>query len=256
MSTTRGIRTPGWTDDEIGRLLDLSNEPSRMAAEALGRSVRAVRHKRRQLLSGWAPQRSPWSASEDEFLRSVPHFTSEQIAAHLGRTTNAVQIRRAQLAPVGRGRHRTSPFAVEARTLLAKTCPKCGLLLDSSWFGRARHGTTWRTWCVRCRQDPQKAAINAKRWEAKGQRDSRSAERLQAISLPTATRNRQPYLEADHTVLKRASLTPLEKAITLKRTYKATVRQLSVNGYASKTGRGDPADVQWIILLADQQAAP
>ena len=252
--------TPLWTDDEMGHLESLGHMTAREAAAELGRSISAVKQKRRRLAMGWTPERTPWSADEDDFLRSVPHYTAAQAGAHLGRTGPAVSIRRGKLGIRGKARgggpRQGTPFEVGARTLLAKTCPGCGLLLAASWFGRQRskdRAIRWRPRCLRCqpaKNAEQVRAYNAKR-RAEGAARGTLEKRLQALSLDRANKRGEPYTEKDHEVLARPDLTTFEKATTLGRTYFATKNLVSESGYTSRVGRGEAVTGQWIIRLQE-----
>lgn len=239
---------PAWTDADMGVIADTMDVPADEVAEMVGRSAKAVRHKRAQILAGWTPRREAWSEGDLDFLRSTPHLSAAEVGRQIGRTEAAVAKRRTILtANEGLSFYdRSDPFCIARRPLVAKTCTGCGLLLDASWFGRNCRGG-WPTQCIRCRVDPAQAKAAAARWEAKNERSREAVERLQSITTERATRNGEPWLEADMATLADPDLTNFEKAIRLGRTYKATVTAVSKNGFASKVGRGDPAQVQWII---------
>lgn len=237
---------PTWTDEEIGYVVETLNRPREEVAEALGRSVAAISRKRTQLRQGWAPTRASWTPSEDDFLHSVPHFSSLECARHLNRSLSAIRQRRIAIGAIRPKAEQAEPASVANRTLLAKTCSKCGLLLDSSWFSR-KPDRRWFSSCIRCCANPQRAKARAARWERMHARTGQSQKALQAISLPHATNTREPYVETDQAILADPSLTVIEKAIRLGRTYIATRHRLSLEGYSSRRDKGDPLEQRWII---------
>lgn len=239
-----------WTDADIGYLLDTLDRSSADVARDLGRTQLAVRLMRRQIRDGYSRQRpAAWSEDDDAFLRGVPHFSSVQIARHLGRSVYAVRNRRQRIGAKGRQWTECSPGFVGGRTLLAKTCTVCGLLLNASWFHAGGRGG-WNSRCVACvpKEDAStQAARNARTYQKRLEQSRRGSARAQELSLSTAHRSGQPWLEADHKVLADPDLTVLEKAITLERSFYATKQVLSRNEYRSKVGRGDPVVGQWVI---------
>ncbi len=240
--------TRAWSDRELGVVMDTMDRPADEVAAELGRTVGAIWQKRTGLRKGWSRVRpEPWSAEEDEFLRSVPNFSAEQVGRRLGRSRDAVSSRRSLLGLPWPGARAADPTSVGRRPLVAKTCTQCGLLLDATWFGHDNRGC-WKTECRRCRQErthkPETQSVASKRAQ-------RNNERLQALSLPYAIRHREVYVERDDEVLRDPDLSNIEKAITLGRTYKAVTQAVSYRGHSSKPYRGDPADVQWIISLRD-----
>jgi len=67
------------------------------------------------------------------------------------------------------------------------------------------------------------------------------------MTLEAAENHRKPWLESDMTTLSDPSLTLLEKALALKRTYLGTAQAAIKNGFKSKYGAGDPEREQWLI---------
>lgn len=242
-----GRRVKFWTDEEIGFLEDNPHMPQREIAEILDRPVRAIEGKRRHLRKSCESTRrvyQPWTEEDDAFIRFSSHLTASQASEQMGRSANAISIRRSQLGvDCGNGSHK-NPMEVGARRLLAKTCLDCGLLLEATWFGFNSHSRSWRPSCGRCRPSPQ-ARPRTKKEAARVARESSA--RLQAASLPTATNHRNSWVEKDHEVLADPDLTRFEKAVRLGRTYLAVVHQCTSNGYDSRRGRGDPIKGQWII---------
>lgn len=247
-------RQRAWTDDEIGFLLDRADQPARVIAEELGRGVSGVRVMRRKVLSGHVPMNA-WTESEDEFILSNRDMTHEQVAKHLGRAEHATHRRRSTLAKrLGVSfRGGKSPHHVGRRTLLAKTCPKCGLLLTAKWFSRrGDQSGALRGDCIRCevqqggQPEIRKAAAERSK-SATARRSEQNFQKLQAITREKAHHHGQPWVEADHAILDDPESTILSKALRLGRTYSAVANQCHANGYRSLVGLGDPIKGQWVI---------
>lgn len=251
MSKQTTNRPRGWTDEEYGIVAD-SDRPIAELAEILGRSHVAVAKVRNKIRKGWTPayQSMPsWTEEEDAFLVSHPKMTYKEVAVELGRTPSAVQNRRRILGE--RGLDVTfggnwSPFMPGPRTLLSKTCPECGLLLPAKWFQYFRNGANLKT-CKRChvasKPKPKREPRDTKRYNA------RWFAKVQAITAPNATNSRNPWTEADEKVAADPSLTNLEKALKLKRTYASVQQRVHSSGYTSRNvwALGDPLHEQWII---------
>lgn len=253
-------QTP-WTDEEVGELLDLDDLSAREIGKILGRSASSVQAKRYKLRSGWEQEREFISDEERDIVRSTPNLTAAQVARQLGRSEVSVQNIRRKLTQTegidyGSGQ-RKSPYEVGTRRLVAKTCTRCGLLLEANRFvlqtakGKARN---WRPDCTRCNNqanaaNPESARASAPTGWARdrGASSMRSLYRLNAMTRERATRHGKPWLESDHGVLRDADLTNLEKALQLGRTYAATKTAVQKNGYTSRVMRGDPVKGQWVI---------
>lgn len=238
-----------WTDEELGFLGSHPEWSARRVGESLERGMQSVQHKRNQIRDGWTPLVEPWTEDEVDFVRETPHLTAAEVAKHLGRTTKAIENRRHFLVRTegmtfNEGKRGMLPNQIGNRRLLAKTCIGCGLLLDASWFGisRSKRQVCWHPRCTRCRPRNHKQTQ-----QSRGNSARQSEERLQQISLPFAHRNREPWIEADHPTLSDPDLTALEKAVALGRTYKSVRRMVSVCGYKSRVGRGDPMKGVWVI---------
>jgi hypothetical protein len=241
-----------WTDEEYGILQDHEDWTARQLAMILNHSLGSIRQKRIRLRKGWSPidQRERWSTDDDRFLVSTAHMGSQEVATLLGRTSNAVRLRRKILGSVKRiywGRN-GDPSRIGNRPLIAKTCPTCGLLLQAEWFARASSNGRYcghRSECKRC--------FKPERHTTRSDRGGRnlSAEmsngQLQELSLPHASRSGEIWSSSEHEILSDPDLTRLEKAIRLKRTYFAAVTMIAKCGYQSKVGLGDPERDQWII---------
>jgi|GEM_PF-2730604 len=242
-----------WTDEEIGFVQDHDDWTAKRIAEDLGRSVSSVKNMRKKLRSGWVPVFERWRSSEEDFILANPCMKTVDVAAHLGRTVSSVMSRRQFLAK-DRGLNvrfggNVSPTSVGARPLLAKTCPECGRLLQAKWFminGRNRNKGARLRICNECRGNSRPSR---KRPASMGDiRSSKEAfARVQALTLLGASQTRQPWTEAEFTVLKDPDMTILQKALTLHRTYSATSQACRRNGFDSFKGLGDPERDQWMI---------
>lgn len=244
-----------WTDSEIGELCEMDHLSARAAAEALGRTAQSVQHMRNKLRRGWSFEKETWTESEVDFVRATPDFTAAQVAKHLGRTRAGVEHVRKTLsdtegADFSRG-HKKSPHHVGTRRLIAKTCLGCGLLLEASWFSHnitpSKRSKVWKARCNRCHHDASKPRRESGYRKDGGKSAKASYEKLQAITREHATRHGQPWLGADHEVLRNPDLTTFEKAIQLGRTWAATHQAVSQNGYTSRVGKGDPMKGRWVI---------
>jgi hypothetical protein len=159
-------------------------------------------------------------------------------------------------------RYVNDPNAVGERTLLARTCPDCGLLLDASWFGRTQWTTprrgymrtpVWRAKCTKCRQRQAGPRTNQSR--SAEDRDA-YREHMQALTRARATRDGFPYTESDYVILANPNLTNLAKAYTLRRTYVAIVTAVRRGGWVSRVeGRRDVAEGQWLIDFPEVAAS-
>lgn len=237
-----------WTDEEIGFLTEHQGRSAVWLADELGRSAVAVRKMRARLAAGYgASSRAPWTEDEEAFILANPDFTSQQLAEHLGRSARAVRQRLSECdAPARRGS--SSPHSVGSRTLLAKTCPRCGLLLTPKWFGRDGKGN-WVPHCIRCRPATKKAKRDyAARNRAEVSNASRDFfKKMQDYTRDRADRHGQEWVDADHEILRDPEVPILVKALRLGRTYSAVAGQCSKNGYRSLVGHGDPIKGQWVI---------
>lgn len=250
-------RSKAWTDNDLAYAADTTlTAPD--VAHITGHSVGSVRVMRHKLRQGWQPGRAMWSEDEDEFLRNAPNMTAEQIARQLGRSREAVTLRRHKIGCAPGTSQHAKPWVVDDRRLLAKTCPECGLLLGAEWFGRISFrvnngaGERWGTYCSQCRQQKpaQKNRTYSKRQKkANSRRAVATHQRLQALTVPQATRGGQEWTERDFDVLADPNRTLLEKALTLKRTYIAVSRQAYTRGFKSKVGLGDVSLGVWRILF-------
>jgi hypothetical protein len=151
------------------------------------------------------------------------------------------------------------PLAIAGRTLVAKTCNRCGLLLDATWFAKARGNGRGNSTCLACFNQFYRRYDPAQRKQRYADEGSNAAVRLrvmQAITLPTATRHREEWTDHDMRILENPDLTRLEKAIKVRRTYFAVSTKLGKLQLPSKAGKGDPLLAQWIIDNPNHPADP
>lgn len=239
-----------WTDEEIGYLVDHADTSKHLVAEELGRSVSAIENARHKLRNGWTGNQTPaWTDDEDEILYLAgPTATAKSLVNSLpGRTAGAIRKRRVDLGIKTLGRR---PTEIGSRPLVAKSCLGCGLLLAGSWFHSVKKKgglIAWHPYCRRCssaksveRQKENRPRTN--------ERIKRYEDRLQQASLRGADRAGEPYTEADYDVLADQSLTDFQKAIRLKRSWKAVGSARRAGGFKSKPdGLGDPERDVWVI---------
>lgn len=229
-----------WADDEKDFLRENAGDlPVSEMALILNRSTRSVA----AMLGGLT---RAWTAEEDAYIRATANLTSRQVAERMtGRTYEAVRTRRQKLG-VSNGLTNKNPNRPGRRRLIAKTCPKCGLLLDASWFTRAHYGN-WVSTCSRCKPDyhANKSQERQRRSGADIQREF--VAKQQALTLPTASNRGKEWTAKDDAVLADPDLTVLEKALRLRRTYVAVRGESHRRGYTSRIGKGDPMKGRWVI---------
>lgn len=187
-----------------------------------------------------------WTAEENDIiLRFGAACTTPQLANKLpGRTVRAIHHQRRKLGvkfPAGGG-SALSPRSIGHRVLIAKTCTKCGLLLEGKYFrpvGRRRD-----SWCRFCRSSLE-SARNAGRDYVQDKKWMRA---VQDATSERATRAGQPYMEEDFKVLADPTLTQVDKALALGRTYSAVSQMCSKGGYKSLGYTlGSPVTSAWTI---------
>lgn len=239
-----------WTDEEVGFVADSEHLTAKEIGQALGRSEPSVWAIRKKIREGKVVL-APWSDDDVDFVRATPHLTHHEVAKHLGKKPSTIRGIRQRL---GRSEGlkfdayegNKNPHWIGKRQLLAKTCTKCGLLLDASWFVlRKTGGKSWFAACLRC--SPHSRSDGNRSNEQKRRDSEASTQRQQAISLPHAVNHRQPWVGADDKVLADPDLTLLEKAIKLGRTYIGTRSRCHSAGFTSKIGKGDPLNGVWVI---------
>lgn len=253
MSRTQAEKRP-WTDEDIATISSNPSLTAKHLAERLGRTPGSVSHIRHKLRHGWERKLFPWTQGEDDALAALAGtMPAGQIAKRLaGRTLHAVETRLRDLGISAGvpGGHKYNPHAPGTRTILASTCTRCGKFLDRSAFPKSRPDGQRKTHCLFC-----EAKAGARRYaENPDRRTSRlhllreSARMSQEVSLQNAERSGQAYLESDLATLSDPSLSLLDKALTLKRTYMATANACHKFGYSSRTSPlGRREFPQWSI---------
>lgn len=240
LKSNAGVRGR-YSEDERGYVLDTLDLPLSQVAAHLGRTEGAISAMRRQVRSGHIPGRAPWSAAEDDTIRLGVKKTAAVLANELpGRTEMAVKQRRKVIKVQAETRHK-NPHRPGIRSLLAKTCRACGLLLPGGWFHLRTKG-----FAVDCKKCASDAAYSRQR-NSTNHDSSLSGRRRQAISLLTADRSKFEYTAEDEVVLADAELTALEKAIALRRSFFAVRAALFARGIKSSKVLGDKEIDQWLI---------
>lgn len=242
-----------WTDDELGYIADSKHLTAAEVADHLGRTKASVDAIRKRMREGMKRQNPPWTPDEEEKIVDMADgFTLEQIAQRVPGRTSVAIARRLYLLGIRRSTHSHAydPSIIGRRPLLAKTCPRCGVLRGSECFHVKPSGNR-QSYCIFCqathakkrRTDPASprdngaAAIRARVW-------SRAAK---LITEP-ADRAGQPYLESDFETLSDPALSVLCKALRLGRTYSATKNACHKLGYTSRGGDLSKREYdQWLI---------
>jgi hypothetical protein len=232
-----------WTDDELGLLADASLT-NRQLGQMIGRPTSQVRDRRRRLERGQVAGRDLWTDSEKDTLRDTLHLTDRETQELIPwRTVEAIQTQRCNMGLI---KGIKNAQKVGRRTLIAKTCAGCGELLDGAHFPYYRVGPHNK--CKTClgarkRSSQEKAAVKAR------------SDRLQAASIPTATKHGDLWTEADVAVLLDPDLTPFEVAVRLRRTYYGVLTALDRYG----PERPSPSDIKdgrrWTISAPNAEQA-
>jgi DNA-binding CsgD family transcriptional regulator len=243
-----------WTDEELGVIEGNPHLTAREIASLLGRTRSSVLKKRSELRHGISRENGLWSESELDFIALSDDLTAGQIAKHLGRTVASVNHARKRLREIGQlaslldgGAHRVNPRSVGTRILVAKTCSRCGLLLDASWFG-FRAGSDRRgqrlSACRKC------LASETKEYTRRTKAPTKFQQKLQAVTLEKATNLGKEWTSSELELIADPNRTNFEKAIILGRSYYGVATRCAKLGLRSrKEELGDPTDDQWIIKL-------
>lgn len=244
--------TKSLTDRDYEAVTSMMDRPRAEVAAAAGLTLAQVAYARERIRNGRGPGNG-WTPAEDATLYASPMATAEDLASRLpGRSASAVAQRRAAIgAPRPGSGHAASPHRPGGRSLLAKTCRECGLLLPGRWFKFKRADRVWSGTCRGCDSEALKDWKGNRRPEASATAERLNNERYrhaaQALTAQVATMNGQPYMERDHAVLADPDLTVLAKALSLGRTFFAVGDAVVKYGYKSRRALGDPARDQWII---------
>lgn len=179
-----------------------------------------------------APHSVRWSEEEDRLIRDNPRMTAVELAELLpNRTWQAIKWRRAKkrLLVGDRSPYRADPFAVAGRKLVARTCSRCGVTRGGDAFGWRADKNCWRQECNYCL-----ASRNRKLRVERGYSNVDRQREYQQATLPTADRRYFPWTGAEIEVLGDSTLSTVEKAILLRRTYSGTQCAISRYGFASR----------------------
>lgn len=195
-----------------------------------------------------------------KILRDTRHLRAKQVAVMVNRPVSAVHNMRWKYgyAYTGKmGRSGDLPGDVAGRTLVAKTCIKCGLVLSGHCFTRKGKGTGKQWYESACRKCLNVTNVTRQNNVGKyREMERKRTDAYQEASLPTADRAGQEYTDQDHRVLADRTLTTLEKAIATRRTYKGVASSIHRLGY---TSRPDLAailrDGRWVIDNPNEVAA-
>lgn len=229
------------------------DQPLAAVAAKIGRSYKSVSWMRTKMRQGKAPTRQAWSDEENEIIHTwAGHATDEAIAAKLiGRTPRAVEHQRRVVlgVRVGNGDRHINPHKIGGRPLVAKTCIGCGKLMSGDSFGWVHTTRSWQTYCKWCRSSDSSEyhQRNYHPLSNAARRTSKYQESLQDLTLQSAGRGWNPYLDADERILADPDLTVLEKALALGRTYHATMSALSRRDIKSHRSLGDQERDRWHI---------
>lgn len=235
-----------WTDEEMGYVLSTLDRPRQEVAEQIGRSTQTISCMRLKVRRGWVRSLESWTLAENEILREHAGALSAKGLVKLlpGRSQQSIESQKHKLRIKTGPAVRNNPRAVGSRTLIARTCTVCGLLLPASWFSIKKRNGGRLSQCRKC--SPAQKYANGT--TVKTRRNSREyADKAQALTLETATRKGLEYTESDHAIMSDPTNTALSKALAMNRTYAATATALSANGYKSARALGDTLTDQWLI---------
>lgn len=180
----------------------------------------------------WMQTRRTCKAFGDDEIAALielaPTCTWQQVGSYLGRSPGACKEKARQLRATGldvqklTGATTSLPFSIPPRLqLLAKTCPKCGVLRDGQQFkrGKRQYGTD----CRICETVKFKATDRY--------RDFHEQQKaLNDITRESATNHRNQYTQSDDDQIKDSGLHPFELAMRLGRTYKGVMQRRTVLG--------------------------
>lgn len=216
-------------------------------------SMHRSRMKKHGTVLGAPPS---WDPKEDDLIRKmIGRAPAREIANQLGRPLDATKHRiyklGLRLGKENSGGWGYSPRSVGNRTLVAKTCKRCGILRDASEFGRdVSQNGTWKPQCIHCN-----ATERSKRPKPDGGLQDKRTHQSAVIHLMRqrdseilADRKGFPYLEADLKVLSNPNLYLWEKAKSTGRTVSGVRYACKKFGFVSKGGKVSSRDFpKWEI---------
>jgi hypothetical protein len=189
-----------------------------------------------------------WTDADDAALVELQATcTLPQVAAYLGRTTSATQKRWAQLLASGtaervqRFPQWANPFAMPAGSILiAKSCSECGKVRDARYFPRrANGGRNYDTYCSICSNRRRRIR----------RPDVTCQELLQEVTFPQAVNEGKRYESADMEVIEDMTLSEVEVALSIGRSYYAIRTKRSSMGLLPPRPRKDMPDSEWRLIL-------
>ena len=215
-----------WTDEEYGFILSPPRGWTHEdIAEHLGRTVATVKKYRRKLKGDWTREREAFTAEDLTYIADTMDRFASDVAADLGRTKASIQQARNKLRAKGVAGFSTAPFKrpvpheVGARTLLAKTCPKCGLLWGGGEFTRMTRG--YHPLCQRCLNRARRGRGTAKPRQPYIAAMEAVTRSFATISTPYRARGGEVWTGPDVDLLADRTLTTPQIAARLGRTWQA-----------------------------------
>jgi len=246
-----------WTDEEFGFIQSPPNGWTHEdIADFLGRTVACVKKYRLKLKRGWQREREAYTAEECAYIADTMDRWAADVAADLGRTKSSVTQQRMRLQRVGIAGASTAPanrpraHEVGSRTLLAKTCPKCGLLWGGGEFKPMPRG--YHPLCARCLGSVRRSREVGKPRQHYIAAMEAATRSLATKSVPYRSRNGEPWTERDVALLADQTLSMPEVAARLGRTWQAT--QSALNRYGVERPRERATQLptgEWRIEFAD-----
>lgn len=180
-----------------------------------------------------------WTESEDAVLRENPDLTAKEIALRLGRNHHVVQKRRIKLGlrPSNDGeRKNRRAHAIGRRTVVAKTCTACGLLLDAYWYGVRVDGRS-ESRCRACRSRLNQSQERRGSW----------FQAAQSVTKSAAIREGDEWTESDYAILTQPDLSLVEMALALGRSYASVANARHYGGASDRLpALGEPEET-WVI---------
>lgn len=241
-----------WLPDELALVSDLSVDDADVALE-LGRSIGSVKTIRLRMANGWKPKKPfiPLTEEQIEYIATHPEATAKRVAERLGVPYALVTKERRILSrerdiSFGTGPYDKSPHVVGPRFLLGRTCPRCGVLRGGGDFNR--DGRRVSGICKFCRATTREP-------DDKRAREVAVMDLASRVGVPYRAHHNEEYTLHDMDVLADPTLSVVEKAARLGRTYAAIGMAVQTHGFSSRIEpRGEPCGL-WIIDSNTELAA-
>lgn len=246
-------RQKTWTDDDLAVAADKSISITD-AAKILGRSKDSVKVCRSKIFRGVpVGGKNSWTDEERQILLETIDLPMKVVAERLGRSVKSVQGQRTRLREqLGLTKPRLhdelNPWIVGKRTLVAKTCLGCGLIMDASWYQRRDGNNRWSSTCAACERERVYGKPRKIDRERARERERQLRERYREMTMPAA-RSGMEWTSKDHEIASDPSKGLVAKAIELERTYEAVARMTTLCGYksANEHFKGDRVNGEWQI---------